>query len=399
MGRARLLDITRLVSRAGLPPTGVDRVEFAYLDGFLRDGGAGVWGLARTALGFVLLDHAGLTAFRDAVRARDFPYPDILSRLNRNLSPAARRGQSFVRWRAVARSRAHRLGALLRRMPAEFVYYNVGHSNLTEQVLDTVAAHEGARIAVLVHDTIPLDHPDFQRFGSAPRFRKMLTVATRHADHFVCGTQAVAADIERHVGSAMTRPGIVVAPLGVTPPRPAPETLPPGLMPLRPFFVMLGTIEPRKNHALLLDIWDDWGPGAPELLIVGRRGWRCEDVFARLDEGVPHVREVQGLGDGAVAALLERAHGLLFPSLAEGYGLPPVEAAAMGVPVICSDLAACREVMRDWPVYADPSDRYGWEKQIKRLLHESGPTRWPPMTPPGWAAHLEAVTSATGAGT
>ena len=44
MGCARLLDITRLVSRAGLPPTGVDRVEFAYLDGFLRDGGAGVWG-------------------------------------------------------------------------------------------------------------------------------------------------------------------------------------------------------------------------------------------------------------------------------------------------------------------------------------------------------------------
>ena len=397
MSHARLLDITRLVSRAGLPPTGVDRVEFAYLDGFLRDDDADVWGLARTALGFVLLDHAGLTAFRDAVRDRDFPFPDILSRLNRNLSPAARRGQSFVRWRAAARSRAHRLGALLRRVPKGFVYYNVGHSNLTEQVLRAVQGCDGARIVVLVHDTIPLDHPDFQRFGAMPRFRKMLMAATRYADHFVCGTQAVAVDIERHTAAALTRPNVTVAALGVSPPQPRAEELPPGLMPLRPFFVILGTIEPRKNHALLLDIWDDWGPGAPELLILGRRGWRCEDVFARLDAGVPHVQELQGLGDGAMAALLERAHGLLFPSLAEGYGLPPVEAAAMGVPVICSDLAACREVMKDWPVYADPSDPYQWRKQIKTLLCDPAPQRRSPMTPPEWSSHLDAVLALTGA--
>ena len=384
------------MSRAGLPPTGVDRVEYAYLDGFLRDTDADVWGLARSALGYILLDDAGLHAFRDAVRDGDFPLPDILSRLNRNLSPAARRGQSFLRWRARARVRPHRLARLLRTLPAGFVYFNVGHSNLTDEVLRAVDSCPGTTTAVLLHDTIPLDHPDFQRFGASPRFQKMLTAATRHADLFICSTKDVAERVRRRTAPSPHQPRLVVSPLGITPPAPAPEEIPPGMMPLRPFFVTLGTIEPRKNHALLLDIWADWGPGAPELLIIGRRGWRNEAVFARLDAGVPRVRELQGLGDGAVAALLRRAHGLLFPSLAEGFGLPPVEAAAMGVPVICSDLAACREVMLDWPVYADPTDRYEWKRQIKQLLHDPNPMRLPPMSPPTWDAHLETVLAAVG---
>ncbi|RYH04157.1 glycosyltransferase family 1 protein [Salipiger sp. IMCC34102] len=396
MSRARLLDVTRLTSRAGLKPTGVDRVEFAYLDGFVRDSSAEPFGLCRTALGFVLMDRAGLIALRDAIEAGPFLPPDILSRWNARLSPAARRGQSFARRHAAARARPRALGQLLGRLPRGFVYFNVGHSNLTGRVFRAMNEAGASDIAVLIHDTIPLDWPDMQRPGTVPRFRKMLTVATRHATVLICSTRAVAADIGRHTGTTPNAPRRVIAPLGIAPLTPTPEALAPGAIPLRPFFVVLGTIEPRKNHALLLDIWEDWGPGAPELLILGRRGWRNEEVFARLDAGIPHVVEHADLSDGAIAALLERAQGLLFPSFAEGYGLPPAEAAGLGVPVVCADLAACREVMQDWPVYADPTDRYAWETQIRRLSRAPDPHRRSPMTLPDWDAHLRTVLASIG---
>lgn len=383
---ARLLDVSRLASRAGQVATGVDRVELAYLRALTADGAIPVYGLCRTALGFCLLDHVGLLALGQAFATRDFPAPDILSRLNRRLSGPARRGQSFVRRHAVARVTRGHLKRLLRRLPEGFVYLNVGHSNLTRPVCRAIKAQPSARIAVLIHDTIPLDWPDMQRTGIVAQFRTKLDVARTFADRIICTSDACAADVRRHLaGRALP---IVIAHLGVNVPHPTPEDIPLGLMPLRPYFIVLGTIEPRKNHALLLDIWDDWGPGAPALLICGHRGWRNADVFARLDAGVPHVKEAANLSDGAIAALLQGSQGLLFPSFAEGYGLPPLEAAALGVPVICADLAACRELLGNWAVYADVQDRYSWSKEIKRLMQTAPQDRMDRLTPPDWSAHF-----------
>ena len=386
---ARLLDVSRLASRAGHMATGVDRVELAYLHALTADGGTPVFGLCRTALGFCLLDRVGLLALGQAFVTRDFPPADLVSRLNRRLPGPARLGQSFVRRHAIARRSRAGLARLLRDLPAGFTYLNVGHSNLTGRVCRAVKAQAGARIAVLIHDTIPLDWPQMQRFGSVVEFRAKMGVAQKFADRIICTSNASASDVRRHMSRAV--PPIVTARLGVSVPRPAPEEIPLGLMPLRPYFVIVGTIEPRKNHALLMDIWDDWGPGAPDLLVCGHRGWRNADVFARLDAGVPHVREAPGLTDGAVAALLQGSHGLLFPSFAEGYGLPPLEAAALGVPVICAELDACRELLGNWAVYADGQDRYSWTKEIKRLMQTAPRDRTDTLVPPDWPAHFRAA--------
>ena len=396
MAGARLLDVSRLVSRAGLVATGVDRVELAYLDALIAAGDGPTFGLCRTALGFVLLDRRGMIALRRAIDTGAFPPPDLLSRLNRRLTPAARQGQSLVRRHAIGRCRRGGLTRMLRRrMPQPFTYLNVGHSNLTRQVLRAVRACPGARIAVLIHDTIPLDWPDLQRPGTVPQFAAKLAAAQAQADLIICTSEACAADVRRHMAKCGRMPRLVTAHLGVTVPGPVAEDIPPGVMPLRPYFMVVGTIEPRKNHALLLDLWDDWGPGAPDLLICGRRGWRNAAVFARLDAGVPHVREVADLTDGAIAALLDRSAGLLFPSLAEGFGLPPVEAAARGVPVVCADLPACRELLGNCAVYVDPQDRYSWEKEIKRLLQSPPGNRSDRLVPPDWSAHFSTVLSLT----
>ena len=107
-----LLDITRLMSRAGRVLTGVDRVELAYLDHLL--GLDAAWGLARTGLGFLLLDTAGLAAFRARLETGDWGKADALSRWSRRLDPVQKAAVSRVRAAAVARCRPRDLARLIR---------------------------------------------------------------------------------------------------------------------------------------------------------------------------------------------------------------------------------------------------------------------------------------------
>jgi glycosyltransferase involved in cell wall biosynthesis len=98
---------------------------------------------------------------------------------------------------------------------------------------------------------------------------------------------------------------------------------------------------------------------------------------------------------------LQGAAGALFPSLAEGYGLPPIEAAALGVPVICNDLPVYREILGDIPVYASVLDRYLWRTTIndltkdQRAEQQTNLTRKPLITRPNWKNHFNLVLKVT----
>ena len=379
MTRPILLDVTRLASRAGLRPTGVDRVEAAYLNHVLHQDRS-VWGLARTALGHVLLDRRGLSLLQEHVAANVWPDPDLVSRLNPRLSPEAARGQTAVRGLAVARCSRLGLSRLLRRrFPGGVDYYSVGHANLTERVLDAIPG----RVNVLVHDVIPLTHPQFQRAGTVEAFRRKMSVVANGADRIICTTRAAEAEIRAALPEA--RGTFVVAPLGV--PVPVPGAAPD--VP-RPYVVALGTIEPRKNLALLLDLWADW-PEAPHLVICGRRGWERPEVLARLDARPARVIELPGLADAQVAALVRDAAALVFPSLAEGFGLPPAEALALGTPALVSDLPACREILGDSAVYLDPSDGYQWKQAIAACVTAPHDVRAVSFVPPDWISHFKLV--------
>src|SRR5262249_41244642 len=135
----------------------------------------------------------------------------------------------------------------------------------------------------------------------------------------------------------------------------------------QPYFIFVATIESRKNHLLLLDVWErlalELGAATPRLVIVGRRGWSHEKVVERIANSSVLSRlvdEYNTLPDTALARLLAEARAALYPSFAEGYGLPVAEALALGVPVICSDLAELREVARHVPEYLDPGDPQAW---------------------------------------
>jgi glycosyltransferase involved in cell wall biosynthesis len=148
-----------------------------------------------------------------------------------------------------------------------------------------------------------------------------------------------------------------------------------------PYFVILGTIEPRKNHMLLLQIWRELSQlqAAPRLCIVGKRGWENENVFDMLERCLPLkgcVFEFSGLTDFEVQTLLQDAKALLFPSFAEGLGIPVLEAAALNVPCILSDIPVFREIAPPGTVFLSPLDGIGWKREILALADDIGERRY-----------------------
>lgn len=366
----RILDITRLVSRIGRGPlTGVDRVERAYLKRFLNDS-APLFLLLRTSFGHLLLPGpAGREILRYLDAPADMPQAGLVGRIGR--SPTARvLTEAALRPKAVARAWQGGLGRMIRRTcPGPAEYFNVGHSNLSERTLGQLATVPALSVTVMIHDTIALDHPSFAAAGASATFHAKLSATLRHAHRVHCPSQATADAIRRHHRPLDRGPEMIVAPLGLDLAEPDATGLPD--FP-QPFFLTLGTIEPRKNHALLLDVWKHLHRVLPPdrmplLVVAGSRGWRNADVFRRLDARPPSVVELPGLTDGAVAALLTRATALLMPSFAEGFGLPVAEALARGCRVIAADLPVYRELFGNSPVYADPNDLYPWADTIQEL--------------------------------
>jgi len=383
---ARLLDLTRLAGRAARVLTGVDRVERAWAEGLAADTAVPLFALVRTRPGYLLLDRAGVRAFLDAIAGRTWAAPRRYDRMARRDDPDRAPVEGLLRRHAIARAPHRWLGLMLRRrLPAPVLYVNVGQTTLHGETLAALRRLPGARIAVMVHDTIPLDFPHWQRPGTVEPFAARLRLAAG-ADLILATSASTAADIRRHLGAGT--PPVTVARPGVTLAAPDPGAVPGGL-PDRPWFVTLNTIEPRKNHALLLDIWAELGAEAPLLYVLGSRGWQNDAVLARLDAQPPQVRELAGLSDGAVAALVAGARAMLNPSQAEGYGLPSLEAAGRGVPLVCADLPVWREMLGDYPVYAAPDDRYLWAKTVRSLARDG--TRRPPLPLPTWEAHFAAL--------
>jgi glycosyltransferase involved in cell wall biosynthesis len=282
---------------------------------------------------------------------------------------------------------------LRRHLPEGTTASFVGHANLSERTLSALRSVPGLCLQVMIHDTIPLDWPAFQRAGTPEAFAAKLDAVARHADVIICPTRSAAADVARHLAPRGARATVVVAPLGVEIAAPDPAAVPAGVPVTEPYFVVLGTIEPRKNHGLLLDAWEMLGPSAPWLLVCGTRGWRNEATFARLDRHPDRVMELAGLTDGAITALLQDARALLFPSLAEGYGLPLAEAGALGTPVICSDLPVCREVAAADAEFLDPHDAGAWAAAVSR--HRALATDRKRQTAPDWVSHFKIALAMT----
>ncbi|WP_034412098.1 glycosyltransferase family 4 protein [Derxia gummosa] len=377
-----LCDVTRLFRRRadGIGLTGIDRVNLAYANWVLARGGQlCVW---RDSV-FAPLSARDLNAFTHGFLAEAAAE-----------TAGVRRVPAFGLLGRAAGGLGRRVGAIGRRLvPGRAVeggwLFNVSHMWLDQAAAWAAARAQGLRVATMIHDLIPIDFPEYGRPGEAERHRRRMLGALKHSQALIGNSAATLDDVRRFAARLqLPVPAAVAAPLGHArlPALPPPRSMPSG----RPHFLMLGTIEPRKNHLLLLNLWRelvrDLGEAAPGLVIVGRRGWECEQVLDMLDRCEAlrgHVLERNDADDGEALGWLAGARALLLPSFAEGFGLPVQEALALGVPVIASPLPVFREIAGDIPDYFGPLDGTGWRAAILDYAAPFSATR---------AAQLERLT-------
>jgi glycosyltransferase involved in cell wall biosynthesis len=237
------------------------------------------------------------------------------------------------------------------------------------------------RPIVFIHDLIPIDFPEYQRPEEKVFHETRMRLTLQGCAAVIVNSRCTESALRRFAARDGLRvPPVLVAPLGHNLPDPEKLPTPAGLRP--PYFVVLGTIEPRKNHLLLLALWrhlaKQLGDHTPQLVVVGRRGWECEqvvDMLERCEAIHPHLLEVNNASDEQVVSLLKNARALLMPSYAEGFGMPVQEALAVGTPVISSPLPAIKEFAGEIPDYAEPHDGMRWEELVKFYTAEPSPQR------------------------
>ncbi len=372
-----LIDVSRLVGRLmkGRLPTGVDRVALAYVRqyaersrAFIRDGRFHV----------VLTEKLSQTLFHLLL----VPQPDFKAHA----------------WRLIAQGAA---AGIRQRDLSGSVFLNIGHSGLEYHRYPDLLIKMKVKPVFLVHDLIPITHPEYCRPGEQAKHRIRMKTVLELAQGVITNSRATLDELARFADTLGMRLPPAQSAFLAPPAFSLADSAPPVT---RPYFVVLGTIEPRKNHLLLLQVWkrlvERLGDQAPLLVLIGQRGWECEnavDLLERCEAVRSHVIEHPSCSDKELANWLQHARALLFPSFAEGFGLPLVEALACGTPVIASDLAVFHEIAGNLPDYCDPLDGLGWLGLIadysssnskKRALQLQ---RVSSYSAPSWEMHFQKV--------
>jgi glycosyltransferase involved in cell wall biosynthesis len=271
---------------------------------------------------------------------------------------------------------------------------------------------QGVRVTFVVYDLLCLQLPDCFPPGTDALFRTWIEVVAA-GDGAICISQSVAADVVRwreahaadtgrpfavqwfHLGADVENS----VPTRGLPPH-APDTL--ANLRRRPSFLMVGTLEPRKGHAQVLDAFERlWTEGVDvNLTIVGKKGWMVDELTQRLVAN-PLAQErlewIQDASDEYLSEIYAASTCLIAASLGEGFGLPLIEAARYRIPILARDIPVFREVAGPHAAYfaSDGVESLALAVRDWLALHERGAhprsENLPWLTWAQSAAHLRAL--------
>lgn len=384
-------DATRLFLGPLSPtPRGIDRVDLAYMRHFFQESDEDCCALLPTAWGTRAFPRErvlrGLARLEELwVENRRPDDDESWQRLKLSLQGKATvahrpRGNAFaVAARMTSLLKATGIGFgddVVTALKPDTIYLNVGQIGLAFPILQRwLDRRRDVRPLFMLHDVIPLETPEYVAATSVKGHAAMVDQTARRAAGLIVTTKTAQAAIEAELArrAAPALPTLAL-PLPISAIFREPADADPALTQI-PYFVVCGAIEPRKNHLLLLEVWKRLhrrlGTATPHLVIAGAMGWQGRHIADRLrrsGELGRHLHLVNGLSTPALKRLISGARALLMPSFIEGFGLPVVEAAAVGTPVVASDIPAHREVAHPETVFVDPIDGPGWEAAVLRLV-------------------------------
>jgi len=227
------------------------------------------------------------------------------------------------------------------------------------------------RIVSMVHDLIPLRFPNvvFRNVAHKLYYKTLIGASTRRSDLILTNSEFSKQEIVRELRVHGSK--ICKITLGVSVPDPPDEAQIAkalqryGLM--RPYVISLGSTEPRKNNWRVIEAMRLLQPEHPNLrLAIVGNSWR--GLGFESDLLGDRVRQLGHVADEVLPALMRSAEMLVFPSLHEGFGFPVIEAMALGVPVVTSNVTALPEVAGNAALFADPNDTASIAAMMKQIL-------------------------------
>jgi glycosyltransferase involved in cell wall biosynthesis len=234
------------------------------------------------------------------------------------------------------------------------------------------------RQVLSVHDMTFFTHPRVHNLLHRSRpFRWLVLQSIRRADRIIVPAEAVRRDV-LSLCTERTAAEVDVVEYGLDPCfRPeSPTTRPANGAPNLPtgYLLFVGTLEPRKNMHLILEAYRRLLQDGLDrhLVLVGQWGWEMDTVRRQLDDPIfaGRVHVTGYVPDQELVGIYAGAELLLYPSIAEGFGFPPLEAMAMGVPVIVSTTSVLRELYHEAAVTVEPTDCAGLIAAIRHLMED-----------------------------
>jgi glycosyltransferase involved in cell wall biosynthesis len=245
--------------------------------------------------------------------------------------------------------------------------------------------NQGARMYFVVHDLLPIRMPQYFPSGVENGFQEWLqAIAT--LDGAICVTQAVADDLaewrrENAVSVRGRRPYFIAsnhlgADVGNSAPSKGLPSDAPGVVAAlraRPSFLAVGTIEPRKAYAQILDAFEQlWQAGEQvNLVIVGKPGWKVDGLADRLRGHAERGKRLfwlEGVSDEYLEQIYSVATCLIAASWGEGFGLPLIEAAQHRVPILARDIPVFREVAGENAYYFEGVEALSLAQAVREWL-------------------------------
>ena len=257
---------------------------------------------------------------------------------------------------------------------------SIWHTYLRRSSVYQELKKQGVRIATFVHDINPVMYPQYCHHNTTFFFMNYITAVLKHADIVLVSTKSTAKKIDMLTDRLeLPRKKIFVTWLGATfsaksNQRDAVQKEALAAAKSGRYILCVGTIEPRKNHKLLLDAYDkklsDMGIN---LILAGKIGWNIKELKERIETHPKYKRglyHLEGLNDASIDYLYKNAYAVAFPSFEEGFGLPVIEAMQRGCVTITSDIPVLREIGGEYCDYFDINSPDGLIALIEKYINE-----------------------------